>query len=188
MKLKIKFLLFVFLPFGLTALKCGTQSSNLINKLSIKNEQLINIVDSIQMVAQQGTFVPVKTVYLIKINREGNQYEVSFALFEKSTFGTYLSNKKDKPLGYFNSNNSNVFVFGEILEPFFKVETGKSKQFQCFAEAKNDSINYPLKQSLLKNKNTPPMPPVVIGRIVWVYRYEDGKLKFVDQGSFPMLE
>lgn len=154
---------------------CKANQGNELNMLTVKDTQINEAIKVLfKDESEYGNLE--KSVIIIKIEKSENGYEIRIGALYKESLSSYLSGKKDKPFGFFEFEEITVVVFGEEEISLFE-KTNKTKSIP-FLEAKPE-----LK---VKEGEIPP-PPVIYEPVVWIYTYENGKLKLTDKGRFTLL-
>ena len=161
--------------FLLSFSSCKASQEKELNMLIVEDAQ---INDAIKVLVEEefeyGNLE--KSAIIIKIEKLINGYEVRIGALFKESISSYLSDKEDKPFGFFEFEGVAVIVFGEEESLLFE-KTNNKKSFS-FLKAEPE-----LK---VKEGEIPP-PPVIYEPIVWIYAYEDEKLKLTDKGRFTLL-
>lgn len=164
-----------FIVFLCSFSGCKTNQGIYVNMLMVKNTQ---ISEAIKVVIKEefeyGNLE--KSAIIIKIEKSKNGYEIRIGALYKESLSSYLSGKKDKPIGFFEFEEITVVVFGEDEMSLFE-NTNKTKSLP-FLEVKPE-----LK---VKEGEIPP-PPVIYEPVVWVYTFENGNLKLTEKGRFTLL-
>lgn len=154
---------------------CKTHQGNELNMLTVKNTQINEVIKVV--VEEESEYGKLeKSAIIIKIKKSKNGYEIRIGALYKENISTYLSDKKDKPFGFFEFEEVTVIVFGEEEMLLFE-KTQKTKNLP-FLQSKPELI--------IKEGEIPP-PPVIYEPVVWIYTYENGKLKLTDKGRFTLL-
>lgn len=154
---------------------CKANQRNELNILIVKDTQINEAIKALLIEESDYGYLG-KSAILIKIEKLEIGYEIRMGALYKENISLYLAGKKDKPLGLFEFEGITVVVFGEEESLLFE-KTSNTKRFS-FLEAKSE-----LK---VKEGEIPP-PPVIYEPIVWVYAFENGKLKLTDKGRFTLL-
>ncbi len=173
--MKINSLIIWLFVFFWSFSSCKANQRNELNMLTVKDTQINEAIKAL-LIEESDYRNLKKSAILIKIEKLEIGYEIRMGVLYKETISSYLSGKKDKPLGLFEFDGITVAVFGEEESLFFE-KTSNIQSFP-FLEAKPE-LN-------VKEGEIPP-PPVIYEPIVWVYTYENGKLKLTDKGRFTLL-
>jgi hypothetical protein len=173
--MKINRLIIWLFVFFLSFSSCKSSHRNELNMLTVKDTQINEAIK--ELLIEESDYGNLeKSVILIKMEKLEIGYEIRMGALYKENISSYLSGKKDKPLGLFEFEGITVAVFGEEESLLFE-KTSNTQSFP-FLKAKSE-----LK---VKEGEIPP-PPVIYEPIVWVYAYENGKLKLTDKGRFTLL-
>lgn len=173
--MKINNLIIWLFVFFWSFSSCKANQRNELIMLTVKDTQINKAIKA--LLKEESDYGNLeKSAILIKIEKLENGYEIRMGALYKENISSYLSGKEDKPLGLFEFEGITVAVFGEEESLLFE-KTSNTKSFP-FLEARTE-----LK---VKEGKIPP-PPVIYEPIVWVYAYENGKLKLTDKGRFTLL-
>lgn len=143
--------------------------------LAVKDTQINKALEVlVKEESKYGNFK--KSAVIIKIERLENGYEIRMGTLYKESISLYLSEKKDKPFGYFEFEDVTFVVFGEGENTFFE-KTANKKNIP-FLE---------VRPKLKTRKRGIPPPPVIYEPVIWIYTYENGKLELIDKGRFTLL-
>lgn len=154
---------------------CKAYQENELNMLIVKDFQIIEVLNKI--VKEESEYGGIENhLLIVRVEKKKSSYEIRIGSFSKNSMSSYLTGKKDKPLGFFEYEGITVVVFG-LKERLFFEKTNNTKGFP-FLEAKP-------KMKVEEGKIPP--PPVIYEPIVWIYMYENEKLQFIDKGRFSLL-
>ncbi len=155
---------------------CKANQENELNMLTVKDAQINDALKV--LVKEESEYRNLgKSAIIFKIEKSEIGYEIRIGTLFKESLSLYLREKKDKPFGFFKFENVTVIVFGEEDRLLFE-KTNNTKNL-TFLEPKSE-----LK---VKEGEIPP-PPVIYEPVVWIYTYENGKLKPTEKGRFALLK
>ncbi len=154
---------------------CKAHQGNELNMLTVKDTQINEAIKVV--VKEESEYGNLeKSAIIMKIEKSKNGYEIRIGALYKENLSSYLSGKKDKPFGFFEVEEVTVVVFGEEEMSLFEM-TNKTKNLP-FLQSKPE---------LKVKEGDIPSPPVIYEPIVWIYTYENEKLKLTDKGRFTLL-
>lgn len=155
----------ISLLVGLTLFaECLTPNQKQLKKLIINNSEVEITLNNV--LNEELKYQDLENcIFLFIINKLENEIEIRIAIIDKREL---IIDPKNKPYGFFEYNNKTGFVFGDIVDDFFK-PTKEKKSFVYLKELKN----------IETKSNTPPPPPNVVEPEVWKYRFMNNKMNFV---------
>jgi hypothetical protein len=155
----------ISLVVGLTFFtECLTPNQKPLNKLVIINSEVEITLTSV--VKEELNYQNLENcIFLFITDRLENEIEVRIAIIDKRELRI---DPKNEPYGFFEFNNKTGFVFGDIVDDFFKT-TKEKKSFVYLKEIKDKATK----------SNTLPPPPNVVEPEVWKYSFTNNKMNFV---------
>ena len=168
--------LLIFLIASIFSLSsCKANQGNGLNMLKVLSNQLNEVIES--FINEEAKYGDIKkNTIIIKLENSNDVKELRMGALYEESLSSYLINKKDKPLGFFDYKNLTVIVFGENESTLF--EKTNTKKIFPFLEIKIEKE--------VKKGEVPP-PPVIYEPVVWIYVYEKGKFDLKDKGRFTLL-
>lgn len=163
------FLIFFTLP------NCGPTQGQNLNKLDIKEKKVYNILQTIIREEKEYSDID-KNCILIKVEKTNNGVELKIGLLYEEILSSYLTEKKDNVIGFFDYEGITVIVFGDKNNNLFKKTNVK----------KNIPFFYVKPEIKIKDEEIPP-PPVIYEPIVWIYTYYNKEFNLIDKGRFTLL-
>lgn len=173
--MKINKLLIFFIASVFSLSSCKANQENELNMLKMVNKQFNEVLES--FINEEAKYGDIKkSIIIIKLENSNDIKELRIGALYEESLSSYLTNKKDKPLGFFDYKNLTVIVFGENEKTLFE-KTNTKKIFSAL-EIKTEQE--------VKKGEVPP-PPVIYEPVVWIYVYEKGKFHLKDKGRFTLL-
>lgn len=117
-------------------------------------------------------------VYVVKVQKTDNYYELKLGVIFKDDFQWYLKDKRDKLLGYFEFNKRNVLVFGAYAPSLFST-LASAKSF--------DFLNLKMQNEQVDSAAIKP-PPIIFEPEVKVYHITSRKIILHKKGLLNLLE
>jgi hypothetical protein len=171
----LRLILFILLCFGYFS-NCSANGKNELTMLLVKEPQIYKFLNDIIKEEDEHSNLQ-KSTLILKIENVENSFEIRAGMLYEENISSYLSEKSDKAIGFFEYKGVVVIVFGEDISTFFE-KTNKNKSFSFLEE----------RPKFKTKEGQPPPPPVIYEPIVWIYLYRDGKFELTDKGRFTLLK
>ncbi len=145
---------------------------NLVPKLEVKDESINQVISKL-FNEQKKEYDWDKSVFVVRVKKSSNLYEIRVSVLYRDDFNYYLNNKKDRLIGFFEYGKNPVLVFGDSSNLFLETDEAKSFEFLDNKNGKNEKKGE---------------PPIILEPEVRIYNYNDGKMVFKEKGLFNLLE